>query len=265
MTTEQTPPLGLPLPEREEIVPLVIERGSGWKWVAIGALAIALGLGVAFALATFGGDEEPAELVLVPQVTDFGWQDARSILEDAGFVPVHEGVVRSEGVDGTVFEQDPPANSRAESGGFVEIYYTIRPPTDEDGAAAAGPPETTTAAVESPVPDPGDAPATETTPSPAPSVAPSGGRALDPPWIAIVQSPDNEDDARRLYEERYAADYPDGGYLYSSDFGQMRDGFWVVYVGQFDSQADAQAFCSSEFGAPTPGRQPDCYVRTTAG
>ncbi|WP_341253119.1 SPOR domain-containing protein [Euzebya pacifica] len=264
MTSEQTPPLGLPLPEREEIVPLVIERGSGWKWVAVGALVIALGLGVAFAVTALGGDEEgTADLVLVPQVTDFGWQDARGILEEAGFVPVHEGVVRTEGTDGTVFEQDPPANSRAASGGFVEIYYTIRPPADEDGTAAVEPPETTTAGVEASPSEVGGTPVAS--PSPAASVAPPGGEPLDPPWIAIVQSPDNEDDARRLFEERYAADYPDGGYVYSTDFGQMRDGFWVVYVGQFETQADAQAFCSAEFGAPSPGRQPDCYVRTTAG
>ena len=260
MSFDDTPPLGLPVHQPDEIEPLVIEKGGGWKWVALAAVVVALGAAAVLVVTLLGGGPEEPELVLVPQVTDFEWQQARTILDDAGFVPVHEGVLRDEGEPGTVFEQDPPPNSRAEVGGFVAIYYVIRPePAVAPAATGAAESATTTSA-----PSPSASPASTATPAAGdPQV--NTAEPLDPPWIAIVQSPDNEDDARRLYQERYAEDYPDGGYLYSSDFSQMRDGFWVVYLAQFETQAAADAFCRETFGAPPPGRQPDCYSRTTAG
>lgn len=264
-----TPPLGLRTAEApEEEGPIIIEPSRGWMWAAIAASVVALGAaGVLFSALVLSEGEESV-LRLLPQVTDLPWQQARAQLEEAGFVPIHQGVPRSEGADGTVFEQDPPAGSEVEAGSFVEVFYVIAteapdalsaPPVPmagvPDSVTATGGPSTVPPPTPSPMPS-----ATQPTPESVEVAAP-----LDPPWIAIVASPDTQDDARAMYERRYAADYPDGGVLFSSDFSQMRAGYWVVYLDTFSTRADAQRFCRDTFGTPPSGRQPDCYVRTTAG
>lgn len=265
---DDTPPQGLPSRSRREPPqPVVIERGRGWRWVAIGAivLAVVAGAVVAWLLLAGGGEEDGPGTALVPQVTDFQWQDARSRLEEAGFIPIHQGVPRDRGVDGAVFEQDPPANTEAEPGSFVEIFYTILPP-EQTETPGVGPPETATATPTTPAPTSTSPTSTSATMTPGPGTEGDQvvvAEPLDPPWIAIVASPDNEDDARQLFAQRYEPTYPGGGVLYSSNFSQMRAGFWVVYVAQFRTREEAQAFCHDTFGAPPPGRQPDCYARTT--
>lgn len=281
-----TPPLGLPAavaPEEEG--PIIIEPSKGWMWAAIAASVVALGMaGVLLYVLVVGSGKGPG-LVLVPQVTDLPWQQARIQLEEAGFVPIHQGVPRTDGVDGAVFEQDPPADSRAESGSFVEIHYAIlegqSEVTGDSPVAQTAPRPQSTPATEGstsarstgqshspPGANQASSPASSPRLSPTSAPTPESVQVadpLDPPWIAIVASPDNEDDARALFEDHYAEDYPDGGVLDSSDFSQMRDGYWLVYVGTFTTRDGAVRFCRDTFGTPSPGRQPDCYVRTTAG
>ena len=83
--------------------------------------------------------------------------------------------------------------------------------------------------------------------------------------MAIVATPADEQIARDLYDGRFAAEHPDGGVLSTTDYPDMADGFWVVYLDTFASRAEAEAFCTERYGRPPPGSDPACYVRTTDG
>jgi hypothetical protein len=54
---------------------------------------------------------------------------------------------------------------------------------------------------------------------------------------------------------------PSTGVLLSSDYPSLSAGFWVTYAGQFESQADARAFCQSLLDAQAAS---DCAARPLA-
>ena len=257
---DDTPPLGLPIPDEDPDAPVVIERGRGWRWAARGAGVLALLLAALFAWQALAGDTTAVPVVTVPQVTDFQWQEAREILAEQGFEVRWDSEVVDEGVHEAVIRQLPEAGQAVPTASTVYITYAVVPqPTT---TPTPGPASTVSGEVATAVPTDVDG-----TPSPTPSPSPSAqaGPPLDPPWIAIVATPADEAIARSLYEGRYAADHPDGGVLATADYPDMADGFWVVYLDTFTTRAEAEAFCTERYGTPPQGRDPACYVRTTDG
>ena len=58
-------------------------------------------------------------------------------------------------------------------------------------------------------------------------------------WTVVLASKSSEDAARDSAEDFSAEGIPDVGILNSDDFSSLKGGFWVVYSGEFDSQAEA--------------------------
>lgn len=267
---DDTPPLGLPIPDEDPEAPVVIERGRGWRWAALGAGVLALLLAALFAWQALAGDTTAVPLVTVPQVTDFQWQEAREILAEEGFEVRWDSEVVEEGVHEAVIRQLPEAGQAVPTASTVYITYAVVPqPTVTPTPVTPTPATTATAPDDA---DPSTAPTgpddgSDPTPGPTASSSPvaQAGAPLDPPWIAIVATPADEAIARSLYEGRYAADHPDGGVLATADYPDMADGYWVVYLDTFTTRAEAEAFCAQRYGTPPQGRDPACYVRTTDG
>jgi septal ring-binding cell division protein DamX len=150
---------------------------------------------------------------------------------------------------------------------------------DTDEVPATVTPTATPSAVETPPPTPTPTPtltpdpaATATpTPTPTPSATPtptttpessnSGAVAEWPAgengWTVVLASKSSEDAARDTAEDFSAEGIPEVGLLNSDDFSSLKAGFWVVYSGQFDSQAEATD-ALDEIDAP------DAYIRRIA-
>ena len=73
----------------------------------------------------------------------------------------------------------------------------------------------------------------------------------------MLASKSSEDAARDTAEDFSAEGIPEVGILNSDDFSSLKAGFWVVYAGQFDSQAEATE-ALDEIDAP------DAYIRRIA-
>ena len=142
--------------------------------------------------------------------------------------------------------------------------------TDEVPATAATP---TPSAVQTPVPTPTptltpDPAATVTptpsaTPTPSPTSTPdSSGSVAEWPagtdgWTVVLASKSSEDAARDSAESFSAEGIPDVGILNSDDFSSLKGGFWVVYSGEYDTQAEAT-------DALDGIDAPDAYIRRIA-
>jgi len=61
-----------------------------------------------------------------------------------------------------------------------------------------------------------------------------------PTFIAIVVSETNEATARGIGDELTEAGF-DNGVLHSDDYGSLKPGFWVSYVGPFEDVSGAEA------------------------
>jgi len=146
---------------------------------------------------------------------------------------------------------------------------------DTDEVPATVSPTATPAAVQTPAPTPTPTltpdPAAAATPTPTPSATPtptatpdSGntGAVAEWPagengWTVVLASKGSEDAARDTAEDFSAEGIPEVGILNSDDFSSLKAGFWVVYAGQFDSQAEATE-ALDEIDAP------DAYIRRIA-
>lgn len=84
--------------------------------------------------------------------------------------------------------------------------------------------------------DPGPAPAPDPDPDTGSSDWPIGVTA----WTAILSSVRDEADARAA-KSRVAASGEPAGVLRSSDFPDLRPGYWVVFSGRYDDRAEAIA------------------------
>jgi len=101
-------------------------RERSWGFLVALILLLLVLAGLLFALSqVLSNDDDPADvpLVDVPSVVNLPEQEARDILEDAGFVVI---LGEAEQVDdpeqvGIVLSQDPEGGIRAEEGGEVEI------------------------------------------------------------------------------------------------------------------------------------------------
>ena len=100
--------------------------------------------------------------------------------------------------------------------------------------------------------------ATPTT-TPTPTSTPGSGTVAEWPagqdgWTVVLASKNGEDAARDSAESFSAEGIPDVGILDSDDFSSLEGGFWVVYSGEFDSQAEATR-ALDDIDAP------DAYIR----
>jgi len=81
-------------------------------------------------------------------------------------------------------------------------------------------------------------------PEPEPEPEPDTGAGDWPPgetaWTAILSSVRSESDARAA-KSRLAGSGEPAGVLFSTDFPDLRDGYWVVYSGMFDGRGEAVA------------------------
>jgi len=146
---------------------------------------------------------------------------------------------------------------------------------DTDEVPATVSPTPTPSAVQTPAPTPTPTltpdPAATATPVPTPSATPTptttpdtgnAGAVAEWPagkngWTVVLASKGSEDAARDTAEDFSAEGIPDVGILNSDDFSSLKAGFWVVYAGQFDSQAEATE-ALDEIDAP------DAYIRRIA-
>ena len=58
-------------------------------------------------------------------------------------------------------------------------------------------------------------------------------------WTVVLASESSEDAARDSAEDFAAEGIPEVGILNSDDFSSLKAGFWVVFAGQYDTQAEA--------------------------
>ena len=156
---------------------------------------------------------------------------------------------------------------------------------DTDQVAATASPTPTPSAVSTPVPTPTPTPAltpdpaASATPTPSPTTTPtptpsatstpdstggaSGSIAEWPAgktgWTVVLASESTEDAARDKAESFSAEGIPDVGILDSDDFGSLRAGFWVVYSGEFDTQAAARDAMDA-----VDSDAPDAYISRIA-
>ncbi len=135
------------------------------------------------------------------------------------------------------------------------------------------PPATTPAPDPGAAPTPAPAPGTEPTPTPAPggdtaptptptpdAGSPPAGEEAVPEWPAgetawtvIVRSTTSRSAAERAATQQIDAGR-DAGILDSDDFSSLRPGYWVAWVGQFESQSRARSQAEEIGGEAYPRR-----------
>jgi hypothetical protein len=256
---DDTPPRGL------DVVVVDVEaveddgaprrRAPAWAWWAAGAALLLLaGSAALFASTRAPAPEPTVEPLIVPQVEGLDFSLARDELQALGLLLTFE-MVPTEGVEaGVVVEQSLAPLSQALPGDTIDLVVAAEvpetpTPTPTPARSDGTPSEAATVPAAPPAPTP------TTTPAPAPTPT---GPALDPPFVAIVESPRD-----RARADELAAGYRARGYdariLLSDDYPRWQPGVVVVYVAQFDERADGVAYCREEFG-PDPR---DCYVLDT--
>ena len=103
----------------------------------------------------------------------------------------------------------------------------------------------------------------EPRPAPVPKPDPGDGASDWPPgvtaWTAILSSVRSEADARAA-KSRVARGGESAGVLFSSDFPDLRPGYWVVFSGRFPDRGDAIARATS-----LRGDFPGAYARRLSG
>ena len=97
-------------------------------------------------------------------------------------------------------------------------------------------------------PEPAPSAVPSTTPEPSPSSTPDAGTgaigtwpAGESGWTVVLASKSSESAARASAQNFQGDGIPDVGLLNSDNFASLNPGFWVVFSGQFDSQAQASA------------------------
>ncbi len=80
--------------------------------------------------------------------------------------------------------------------------------------------------------------ATETDPEPEPDSGSSDWPAGETAWTAVLSSVRDESDARAAKSRLTGSGEP-AGVLFSSDYGGLRPGYWVVFSGMFDDRGQA--------------------------
>jgi hypothetical protein len=143
---------------------------------------------------------------------------------------------------------------------------------DTDEVPATVSPTPTPSAVQTPPPTPTPTPTLTpdpaATPTPTPSATPTPSPTSTPGsiaewpagtdgWTVVLASKSSEDAARDSAESFSAEGIPDVGVLDSNDFSSLKGGFWVVYSGEYDTQAEAT-------DALDGIDAPDAYIRRIA-
>ena len=97
-------------------------------------------------------------------------------------------------------------------------------------------------------PEPAPSAVPSTTPEPSPSSTPNAGTgaigtwpAGESGWTVVLASKSSESAARASAQNFQADGIPDVGLLNSDNFASLNPGFWVVFSGQYGSQAQASA------------------------
>lgn len=265
LTRIDTPPQGLPVIIEAEIVRDGDEQPSRrmplWGWIAIG-VAVAAIIGVVLMLTVFASEPEaePTPVptvppIVVPQVTGLPFPAAREELLALGLQVLFEERVTDAEDEGVVLEQSIPPLSEAASGDGISLVVADAPaptPTPTPTPAPDGAPSDGAS--------PPTAPASPTDPVPTPTATPvtASGPVLDPPIVAIVESPRDRTRAEQFVEEYTQRGY-DAQILASDDYPQWQPGVFVVYVQSFEDRETAIQYCQEEFGTYPRG----CYVLDT--
>jgi hypothetical protein len=136
-------------------------------------------------------------------------------------------------------------------------------PTPAPSAVQTPPPTPTPTPTLTPDPAATPTPTPSATPTPSPTSTPgSSGSIAEWPagtdgWTVVLASKSSEDAARDSAESFSAEGIPDVGVLDSNDFSSLKGGFWVVYSGEYDTQAEAT-------DALDGIDAPDAYIRRIA-
>jgi hypothetical protein len=136
-------------------------------------------------------------------------------------------------------------------------------PTPTPSAVQTPPPTPTPTPTLTPDPAATPTPTPSATPTPSPTSTPgSSGSIAEWPagtdgWTVVLASKSSEDAARDSAESFSAEGIPDVGVLDSNDFSSLKGGFWVVYSGEYDTQAEAT-------DALDGIDAPDAYIRRIA-
>jgi hypothetical protein len=134
----------------------------------------------------------------------------------------------------------------------IAIIVAIVQLADDTGTVRENPVAATTPtpspAATSPTPAPTTTPSPTATPSttPQPTTTPSGSTTGDAEWpagkegwtVVLVTAP-SEDDAKSKAEDFAGQGIEGVGVLDTNDFSSLKDGSFVVFAGQFDTQAQA--------------------------
>jgi hypothetical protein len=143
-----------------------------------------------------------------------------------------------------------------------EVPATVSP-TPTPSAVQTPPPTPTPTPTLTPDPAATPTPTPSATPTPSPTSTPgSSGSIAEWPagtdgWTVVLASKSSEDAARDSAESFSAEGIPDVGVLDSNDFSSLKGGFWVVYSGEYDTQAEAT-------DALDGIDAPDAYIRRIA-
>jgi septal ring-binding cell division protein DamX len=134
----------------------------------------------------------------------------------------------------------PPAATPTPTPGATEspgASPTESPTVSPSPGATESPSPTTSPGTEEPSPTASPSPGASPTTEPGGTAAqwPSGESA----WTVILQSTTSKSKAESKAQE-LSTGGTEAGVLRSDDFSSLRKGYWVVFSGQYDSQAEAQ-------------------------
>jgi len=103
-------------------------RGRAWIWVVGVVVVLVAALVAAWALGVFSGDGSDGDKVKVPDVTGMTAARAAKALEQDGLKAGRVTEVQStEGPEGTVVEQSPPAGEEVDEGSAVKLDVVAAP------------------------------------------------------------------------------------------------------------------------------------------
>jgi hypothetical protein len=211
-----------------------IRRGMRRGTAALAGAIVVLGLGAgALAYAVAADDDGPATATLPVTV-------ATATIDTVPLPPV---TLPSTGTlpPDTTFTAPTSPTTPTDTGGFDTV---------------TGPPSTPT--------EPTAPTVSTSTPPPVTTSHDGGSGASDWPagtsaWTAVLSSVRSESDARAAKARLRAAGEP-AGVLFSSDFPDLRPGYWVVFSGRYQDRSSAIAQATA-----LRGRFPGAYARRITG
>lgn len=154
---------------------------------------------------------------------------------------------------------EPVAQAPSPTPGTVVPTPTPVPPTATPAPDAGAVPTPTPAPGTEPTPAPGGDTTPTPTPTPDAGSPPAGEEAVpewpagETAWTVIVRSTKSRDAAERAATRQIDAGR-DAGILDSDDFSSLRGGYWVAWVGQFESQGRARREAEEIGGEAYPRR-----------